>query len=250
MADIAPYLFLWNGVATLTGTVDADAQWCHINATMTINPSLYPYFRATTFEGGVQRPGRIAIPYETVDDEGNSLPYLFIRLPNPPYGAKILYHDDDLAPNAMTELDPGNVGVWRDANFGLGGKFLDAQVRSVHIHRISGYAGPQPVGQTIPAPLVWDTEIALGGNATRRDYFYDNYGGYVYEPSEGGWIIPPPNPLWWPTANVGINIISRGRWTYVGFLYQPSPGMVLDFDVRWWNGPGFRCDVAKMMMVD
>jgi hypothetical protein len=256
MADISQYLFLWNEVATLTGTVNSDSDWVYINATLSISPTMFPYGRGTTFTAdGIQFPGHIIPPYSTFEAGIGGLPYLFCRLPNPPYGAKIIAVDNDTAPNAMTELDSANVGVEANPDFGMTGKYLGSQVRSSWVHKISGTSLPRPVDNEVDfPPEVWSVEKNTYPNAIRRQYFYDTYfTEYVLaedeegHPIPGEWIEHDPVPLVWDPNDTDQRVISRGGWTYLGFFGKPSPGMVMDFDMQWWNGDGFICPHLSTM---
>jgi hypothetical protein len=258
MADISPYLFLWNDVASLTGTVDSDSEWVYVNATLTFNESLFPYGRGNIVTSdGFQRPGLIVSPYAPFEAGFGTLPQLFCRLPNPPYGARIIYTDDPTKPNAMTPIDPGNVGVDRNADFGLTGKYLGSQVRSSWVHKLSGYSEVRPAeNETDFPPLVWETVKDTYPNGIRRQYEYDEWLGYVlaYNEETGapiGWVLHDTVPMIWDPADTDQRVISRGGWTYLGFFGQSSPGMIIDFEMQWWNGPGFRCgDETRIITVD
>lgn len=249
MEDISRYLYLWNGVATLTGTVHADTDWVYVNATLAISSNMYDYRNTATINpaNGMQFPGQIAIPYAITDHGVAGNPFIFCRLPNPPYGAQLIDEYDPDAPNAMTELDPSNVGVYSDPDFGFDGKYLQYQVRSDWIKRLSGYSVslPRPANNEVdfPPPVTTTYKDVLP-NAILRQYSYDQkFTSYALDLSAGypNWVDHEPVPIKVGPHDTDQRIISRGRWTYLGFYGSPAPGMVMDFNMQWWNGEGAKC---------
>lgn len=248
MADLADYAIQLDYFLTLSGTVTADSGWVYVNGTITVDAGQYPYFRATSFdaETGVEYPGRVFFPYER--------PWLFARLPNSPFGARIIYADDPDAPNAMTELDGDNVGVFRDADFPQVGKYLYSQARSKYIVQTGGQEGPRAPGDTFNPPMTYDVVWDLGTNGIRRQYEYSTYRpGFVLNPvplAEPKWVPAPIFPIVWDASNFDIQVISRGNYTFLALGNEVSPGMVIDLDMRWWNGPGYRCGDRQLVQVD
>jgi hypothetical protein len=252
MADISPYLYLFEGIFTLTGTVTSDTDNVYVNATVEVAEDLYPYGRDARQDSrtGLYYPGQVAIPFKVVVPGGTS-PYLFCRLPNPPYGAKIIYTNNDSAPNAMTELDPSNVGVFRNADYALSGKYLNDQVRSLRVQQTGGFNGPRVPGDPLHPPEEWSAIWDLGPNGIRRQYEYETWPqNYFYDIDTDTWVLPDPTPLILDAGDWDMRIISRGAYTYLGFFGGVAPGMIFDMNIQWWNGPGYRCGDQAALSVD
>jgi hypothetical protein len=231
MADLAD--FAW-GIcpynANLAGTVTYDATWVYVTGTLTIDDG-YAYGRIDTsgnIIGTGNEIGGIGIPYDS--------PYWFCRLPNPPYGAKIIYADDfsTTTPNAMTDLDPSYYGVNRNPDYlPYGGKFLNDQVRSLYV---SG-------------------SYELAPNGIFRDYHYVSVQHIVLDqtdPAHPFWKFEAGTPLVDLSNDYEMRVLSRGIYTYIGLggAFPPPPNMIIDFTMQWWNGPGFRCGDTSLVQVD
>jgi hypothetical protein len=229
MADLADFAWGVSPALTLAGSIDVDDVWVHATGSLTCPESTYGYGRVN--EAG-ELLGDPSTPPHTL--WGRPAPLFFCRLPNPPYGAQIIYTEDDTAPNAMTELDPSNVGVYKDLDYYQGGKFLASQVRSVSV---------DPEGNP-ESPANWP-------NGVSREYTYESLSGWVLDFSgpSAVWVRGPTYPITLGPRNWDMVILSRGVYTYLGLtaIEGPAPGQVIDFDVRWWNGVGFRCVVPPVI---
>jgi hypothetical protein len=231
MADLSQYAVYFGGAgegsAVVTGTVALESEWVHVNGTLTVAQG-YAYGQVD--EHGVLidpgSPGFVAPAMAGAQ--------LFVQLPNPVYGATIFYTDDPSRDNAMTEIDPDTYhGVEADANYEGVGKFLFSQLRSLYE---SG-------------------DYELGANGVRRSHTYTTFPVWVWDDSDPDpylhqWV-QSTNEVTMPPSDFSMVVISRGAYTYMGLQVLPAPGMVIDFDIRWWNGPGFFCDDAlRIMTVD
>lgn len=232
MADIADFAFGISPSMPLSGTVNVEDEWVHVVGTLTSPTELYPYGQITQ-SGEVIAPGNQ--PGYTL--WGRPSPLFFAMLPNPPYGAKIIFAQDDDAPNAMTEID-GSLGVFRDRSYELVGKFLESQVRSASVD-----SDGTPMLVNYPS-------------AVAREYTYRIAASYGYhldftDPAHPVWVSTPVYVTRPPMA-VDIVILSRGVSTFLGIasVFGPPPGLVIDFDIQWWNGPGYRCGDFTSVSVD
>jgi hypothetical protein len=246
MADLADFVYPpAAGYVSVTGTVTATSTWVHAVGTMTLNSALVAYGRIAVDGTPIDlaAPGYALIPFYCLP---------FIRLPNPPYGAKIIYANNPTAPNAMTELDDSYIGVVRDADFPDNGKYLYSQMRSSMFHW-SGSEG----GAGAP-PDTGYTTMELGANATMEPYTWETIAPWLTNPD---WIPYGAAPMWIRGESETLSrnergyslaVVSRGpdTWIVVPSQALGPPGAIIDFDLMWWNGPGFRCSDAQLVMVD
>lgn len=219
MADLAPFEF--GGIGAVTGTVTATTDWVHVIGTLTIASTHYAYGRIDS-EGNLisaSVPGFIGIPFDP--------PYLIARLPTDLYGDKVIIADDHSpsTPNAMTDLDPGYWGVDADADYAEWGKFMFSQARSKWRYSDGSYG----------------RELGVSGIARELEYPKVTTYEVSFDSGDPEWVLSDPETLIRHENNYEMVGIARGSWTYLGISDPPPPGLIIDFDIEWWRGSGFRC---------